>query len=242
VPRTIAIGDIHGCLLALERLLQAVGTSPDDTIVTLGDYVDRGPDSAGTIERLIALVGEVRLVPLLGNHDQMLLDAYRHPAVERDWLACGGVATLASYGVDQPARIPAAHIGFLRGCRSFLELENQFFVHANYLPKLPLADQTEETLYWLSLRDRVPGPHISGRMAIVGHTPQADILNLGHLVGIDTGCVYGGWLSALDVDSGHVWQTNQSGQLREAQVALKQPGETRKSGIAADGRGRKSGN
>ncbi len=218
VPRTIAIGDIHGCLLAFDRLLQAVRPAADDTMVTLGDYVDRGPKSAATIDRLIALAGETHLVPLMGNHDRMLLDAVRHPALEPEWLACGGTATLASYDVDEPAQIPGGHIDFLRRCRSYFESETHFFVHANYLPKLPLAEQTQETLYWLSLRDYVPGLHVSGKTAVVGHTPQKEILILPHLVAIDTGCVYGGWLSALDMDSGHVWQTNQSGQLRETKL------------------------
>jgi serine/threonine protein phosphatase 1 len=226
VPRTIAIGDIHGCRAAFDRLLEAVAPAADDTLVTLGDYVDRGPDSKGTVERLMALAGEVQLVPLAGNHDQMLLDAHRHPALEADWRVCGGTATLESYGVELPADLPAEHVEFLRHCRSFYEQPARFFVHANYLARLPLAKQTQETLYWLSLRESVPRPHVSGRMAIVGHTPQKEILNLGHLVGIDTGCVYGGWLTALDVDSGHVWQTNQEGELRESDLVLRGSGKT----------------
>ena len=73
-PRTIAIGDIHGCSAALDALLDAIRPRPEDTIVTLGDYIDRGPDSRGVLDRLIDLGRRCRLVPLLGNHDQMLLD------------------------------------------------------------------------------------------------------------------------------------------------------------------------
>ena len=71
------------------------------------------------------------------------------------------------------------------------------------------------TLYWCSLRDYIPPtPHCSGKVAIVGHTPQSEVLDLGHLKCLDTGCCYGGWLTALDVDSGHVWQVNERGELR----------------------------
>ena len=73
-PRTIAIGDIHGCSAALDALLKAIQPRPEDCIVTLGDYINRGPDSRGVIERLIELKDRCRLVSLLGNHDQMLLD------------------------------------------------------------------------------------------------------------------------------------------------------------------------
>ena len=73
-PRTIAIGDIHGCSAALDALIAAIRPRPDDVIVTLGDYIDRGPDSQGVLEPLIDLGRRCRLIPILGNHDQMLLD------------------------------------------------------------------------------------------------------------------------------------------------------------------------
>ena len=96
-PRTIAVGDIHGCSAALDALLDAVRPRPEDTIVTLGDYIDRGPDTWGVIGRLIDLGGRCHLVPILGNHDQMLLEARSglHPTT---WLGMGGIATLDSYG------------------------------------------------------------------------------------------------------------------------------------------------
>src|SRR5262249_18437560 len=94
--RVLAIGDIHGCLRAFTTLLDAVALQPDDRIITLGDYVDRGPDSRGVLNRLIDLHSTGRLVALRGNHDIMMLDA-RH---SRDpmWVACGGGTTLLSYG------------------------------------------------------------------------------------------------------------------------------------------------
>jgi serine/threonine protein phosphatase 1 len=96
-PRTIAIGDIHGCSAALDAVLEAIRPRPDDTIVTLGDYINRGPDSMGVIEGLIELAHRCRLVPLLGNHDQMFLVA-RSGLHRMTWIGMGGLATLDSYG------------------------------------------------------------------------------------------------------------------------------------------------
>lgn len=216
-PRTIAIGDIHGCRIAFDTLLDAIRPRAEDTIVTLGDYVDRGHDSRGVIERLVQLRGRCRLVPLLGNHEEMLLDALNDPSQRRDWLEFGGVATLASYGDDADfAAIPAEHVEFLESCREYFETSTHLFLHANYDPASPLARQSDWLLRWESLRDRVPGPHASGKVAVVGHTSQksGEVLNLGHLICIDTYCHGGGWLTALDVGSGRTWQANDSGRLR----------------------------
>jgi serine/threonine protein phosphatase 1 len=216
--RVIAIGDIHGCSTALAALLAAVDPTPDDTIVTLGDYVDRGPDSKGVLEQIIDLAGRCRLVPLLGNHEEMLLNARDDEESLEFWLDCGGAATIESYGCErQLDRIPLEHIRFIEECLPYYEIATHFFVHANYEPDRPLAEQDEYTSFWLSLRNVVPPPHESGKIAIVGHTPQADaeVLDLGHLKCIDTGCVYGGWLTALEVVSGQTWQADRYGALRK---------------------------
>src|SRR5262245_46132866 len=97
-PRTIAIGDIHGCSLALERLIDSLDPELDCLVITLGDYVNRGPDSQGVLARLIDLSRRCTLVPLLGNHDQMLLEALATPH-ETGWLALRGETTLNSSGV-----------------------------------------------------------------------------------------------------------------------------------------------
>src|SRR4051794_27405372 len=150
--RTIAIGDIHGCSKALEAILDAIRPRPDDEIVTLGDYINRGPDTRGVIEWLIDLGRRCRLVPILGNHDQMLLEARPglHPTT---WLSMGGVATLDSYGPGRDlALIPQEHFEFLEGCSDIHETDTHIFVHANNLPDLPMADQPVGMLRWESLR------------------------------------------------------------------------------------------
>ncbi|MCY2986999.1 MAG: metallophosphoesterase [Planctomycetota bacterium] len=98
MPRTIAIGDIHGCAIALAKLIEAVAPQPDDTIVPLGDYVDRGIDSRGAIDQLISLADHCRLVPILGNHEEMLLVARKGRSDFRFWMNCGGITCLDSYG------------------------------------------------------------------------------------------------------------------------------------------------
>lgn len=215
--RLLAIGDIHGYTAALDAVVTAADILPEDTLVGLGDYVDRGPDSKGTIQYMIDLDRRCRLVPILGNHDQVVLQMHDSASNRMDdWLRFGGGATLRSYGCESPADIPAEHIEFLRGCVDYYETENHFFVHAGYLEDLPLADQPEENLRWDSLRRRVPGPHCSGKTAIVGHTAQADgeIVNIGHLICIDT-WVYGeGRLTLMDVGSGQLWQADKTGRLR----------------------------
>lgn len=217
MKRLIAIGDIHGCSAALDAVLDEVAPGPDDLVVTLGDYIDRGPDSRGVIERLLSLRKETELVSILGNHEEMLLSILDgHHYMLGDWLAFGGLATLDSYETENPTDIPEEHVEFLRSCVPVVELPTHFFVHASYLPRKPLAKQPAEVLRWESLRERVPKPHRSGKVCICGHTSQrsGDVLDAGHLVCIDT-WVYGeGWLTALDVYSGRLWQANQDGQLR----------------------------
>ena len=215
--RTIAIGDVHGCSAALAALIDAIEPGPEDVVVTLGDYIDRGPDSRGVLELLIDLGRRCRLVPLLGNHEELLLDvrARRHPI---SWLlGIGGVATLDSYGPGRDlALIPEGHLAFLEGCLDYHETPRHIFLHANYDPDLPMEEQPYSRLRWESLRAATPAPHPSGKTVIVGHTSQrgGEILDLGHLKCIDTFCFGGGWLSALDVDTLQVWQANKEGELR----------------------------
>lgn len=214
--RILAVGDIHGCLAALDAVLAAATPRSTDTIVTLGDYVDRGPDCSGCLERLIELGQACRLVPILGNHEEMLLSILdgAHSLLDA-WLSFGGEATLASYGAASPEDIPATHISFLRECLPWYETERHFFVHGSYVAALPLDQQPPDVLRWEALHDRLPGPHCSGKTAIVGHTAQKDgqILDVGYLKCIDT-CVYGdGWLTAMDVESGQLWQADKFGRM-----------------------------
>jgi serine/threonine protein phosphatase 1 len=219
-PRVIAIGDIHGCAVALRALLEAIEPTADDTLIPLGDCVDRGPDTRDVIDQLLALRERCRLVPLLGNHEEMMLNFLEGRPQPDNWLLCGGEATLASYTrLDKHAGIPREHLDFIRTWRDYVETKSHFFVHGAYQPEQRLAEQRWQMWRWQSLKQVVPTPHVSGKKAIVGHTSLKDgeVLDLGHLMCIDTYCWGGGWLTAFDTTSGQFWQVNRDGLFRSQQ-------------------------
>ena len=207
MPRTIAIGDIHGSSQALASLLNAINPEPNDVLITLGDYVDRGIDSKGVLDTLIDLSKRCRLISILGNHDEMMLRARESRSAFAEWMEFGGISTLASYGESEHIDlIPEKHFEFLGSCLPFFETETHFFTHANYESDKPLNQQTGQTLRWLSLLDNLPGPHVSGKVAVVGHTPQKEVLDLGHLVCIDTES--GGRLTAVEIGADRMWSVS----------------------------------
>ncbi len=214
--RLFAVGDIHGCSTALKTLLDAIDPQPGDTIVTLGDYVDWGPDSRSVIRQLIDLSGRCRLVPILGNHEELLLGALESDSALRSWLDLGGDQTLLSYPYDGKDIIDPAHVEFIRGCRDYLETEDFIFAHADVDPHLPMEQQSSTRLRWEHVEPEGHRPHVSGKTVVVGHTPQTggEVLDLGFLLCIDTDCSRGGWLTALEVRSSEVVQTNELGKLR----------------------------
>ena len=219
--RTLAIGDIHGCITALRTLAAYVPFGPSDLLITLGDYVDRGPGSREVLDWLLEVHRRGKLVPLRGNHEVMMLQA-RDDALARDvWLGCGGDATLASYaGAGDSGRlddVPDRHWDFLeRETRAWHETKGHFFVHANAYPSLPFEDQPDSMLYWETFDD--PLPHESGKVMVCGHTPQRSgrPRSIGHAICIDTRAYRAGWLTCLNVDSGGYWQANESGETRRS--------------------------
>lgn len=215
--RLIAIGDIHGCTQALDAILAVVSLQAEDTFVAMGDYVDRGPDSKGVIDRLIALKSQCNLVPLFGNHEEMMLDVVRDGQPPYRWLQYGGVETLDSYHfAGDMDVISKEHREFFASLLDYYETDEHFFVHANYDPQLALAQQPRQLLRWQKLTDSTPAPHLSGKRAVVGHTHDrgGEIFDIGHLICLDTYCYGGGWLTALDMNSGEIWQSNMAGELR----------------------------
>jgi serine/threonine protein phosphatase 1 len=214
--RAIAIGDIHGCRLALDALLQEIKPQTEDLVVTLGDYVDRGEDSKGVLDRLIELKGECQLVPIRGNHEDMMLEVLEG-APPHNWLRFGGVDTLESYGFDGDLGVvPEDHRQFLKELVDWHEMEKWFFVHANYEPDLPLGQQEPDVLRWVSLFQMLPRPHMSGKKAVVGHTASRDgeVFDIGHLICLDTHVYGNGWLTAMEMDTGQLWQADRNGKLR----------------------------
>lgn len=215
--RTIAIGDIHGCGNALRALIDAIAPQPGDTLVPLGDYIDRGPQSAEVVEILGEWVGQCNIVPLLGNHELIMRQALQDKARFDFWVTrCGGDATLASYGGDIHS-IPQHHLVFFQNCRPFYETENHIFVHASYQHDVAMEDQNPDVIFWEHLTEEVPPPHFSGKKVVVGHTPQIDgeIYDMGHIVLIDTFAFGGKWLTAYEANTGETWQADNHGNVRE---------------------------
>lgn len=224
--RLLALGDIHGCLAALESLLGFLELQESDRIVALGDYVDRGPDSRRVLDRMILLHELGRLIPLRGNHELMMLRAREDWTIDDFWRGYGGVETLASYApLDRPGHlndVPDRHWKFLaQSCLDYHETEHHIFVHAGVDPREDLQGQSEEELFWKALSNR--GPHKSGKTVICGHNIQrrGQPLHLGHTICIDTGAYDGGWLTALDVHSEEYWQANQKGETRYGRLELR---------------------
>lgn len=224
MARNLAIGDIHGCATALATLVDFVAPATDDTIITLGDYIDRGPDSSAVLDFMIGLDETHKLVPLRGNHEIMMLDAREKNSWFRPWLQYGGAETLRSYaskgGEGTFADIPDAHFEFLTNrLVSYYECSTHFFVHAYADEDRSLDQQSDATLYWRRYND--PGRHCSGKIMVCGHTTQESGRPRGnqHSVCIDTWPYGDGWLTCLDVDSGTVFQANEAAGTRRYSLA-----------------------
>jgi serine/threonine protein phosphatase 1 len=220
LPRHLAIGDIHGCYKALKTLVDYVGLQADDVLITLGDYVNRGPNTKGVLEWLIEYDRSHTLVPLRGNHDLTMLHARKNSLAFKNWLQSGGDAVLRSYA--PPGRegtlddIPDAHWQFLKQrLVATHETEGHIFVHGSVDPDLPLDEQPPYMLYVLKYDD--PPLHRSGKVTVCGHTSQKSGLPItnGNAICIDTAACKGGWLTCLHVESGMIWQANEAGETRE---------------------------
>jgi serine/threonine protein phosphatase 1 len=199
---TYAIGDIHGSLRKLHRLIahcQHHAQGRPMTFVFLGDYIDRGPESSGVVRSLIDLQSRLpdRVIALKGNHEAIALGVIDGTTPADYWLTQGGAATLRSYGVDSAQALPGAHIDWLRSLRPSYDDGRRFFVHAGIDPEKPLDAQDEHDLVWIR------EPFLSderdyGRLIVHGHTPTATGAPDLHSnrLNLDTGAVYGGPLTA----------------------------------------------
>ncbi len=203
--RLLAVGDIHGCLEQLSALMIQVAPALADQVIFLGDYVDRGPDSAGVIDYLIKF-GETfpATVFLRGNHEQMFRDYLdgHDPSV---FLINGGRMTLNSYKNNGQWPIPPSHRIFLETLLDYYETQDYIFVHAGLRPGIPLAVQESSDLLWIR-RDFIASDYDWGKTVVYGHTPLEEPFFTETRVGLDTGCVYGRRLTCCDVRSKQVWQ------------------------------------
>ena len=213
--RTIAIGDIHGCGDALEKLIKKIKPKENDLIITLGDHLNRGRNTKKVLDILMNL--PCKHIPIMGNHEEMLFGALEGGSDSlKYFLQFGGFFTLMSFGVDNPKDIPYEYKKFFKSCVQYHETENFIFTHANYDANKDFCDQPSELLRWKHLSSAMPNPHKSGKTVVVGHSVQDDGVfdSLGYLICLDTGAgvkATGGKLSALDVTNNVVYQVKADG-------------------------------
>jgi serine/threonine protein phosphatase 1 len=209
-----AIADVHGCDEELRALLQQLPLRRDSLVVFLGDYIDRGPNSKGVVDTVLELMDYCRVVCLLGNHELMLrefLDGSDPRRVAR-FIYNGGGATLASYSNEDGAfNIPPDHLEFFQKL-AYYHVEGDYcFVHAG----LPVeVDQIDlklhgEEMVWMRRRPGAPEPHFD-KIVVHGHTPLPDVEIAPRRINLDTSCVYGHRLTAMEVHSREMWRVERS--------------------------------
>jgi len=238
--RVYAVGDIHGQLDKLLDIHDRIGRDQSEVgdtgapVIHVGDLVDRGPNSKGVIDHLIAgIIRGENWIVLKGNHDRLFHrflenPDWRDPVLRPDytWLHrnMGGWTTLNSYGIktdtDLPlaelqmqalAKVPEAHRRFLIELPLYHQWGNLLFVHAGIRPRVPLAQQTEDDLIWIrhAFHDYME-PH--GPLIIHGHTVIDRVTHYGNRINIDTGAAYGQALSAIVIEDGAVWVLDPDGR------------------------------
>jgi serine/threonine protein phosphatase 1 len=202
--RIFAIGDIHGCRDKLEELLAKIDWRPEnrEQLVFLGDYIDRGPDSYGVVEKVLELKNRwrERVVVLKGNHEQMFINfiygRYNPPLTSN-----GMPLTIRSYERNQP--FPVSHTIFYQDLVLYHETERHIFVHAGLRPGVALTDQTEDDCLWI--RDEfLDSRYDFGKTVVFGHTPFREPYISPGRAGLDTGVVFGGRLTCLEVVEGRL--------------------------------------
>lgn len=216
--RVYAIGDVHGCLAELDRLLLTISEdcrskALESHLIFVGDLVDRGPNSAGVIDRLMG--GPLpcdRHSFLMGNHEEAMFDAWNGDTETlQGWLAYGGRETLESYGIAREdtyrlgpdivsqmhAVIPQAHMDFIESFEDQVRVGDYLFVHAGIRPGVPLAEQDSYDLRWIRNEFLEDEETDHGVVVVHGHTISQQPEIRPNRIGIDTGCFASGRLTAL---------------------------------------------
>ncbi len=239
-----AIGDIHGHRDKLEQVHALIADDrareglADAKVVHVGDLCDRGPDTRGVIDFLMA--GQARGEPWLvlkGNHDRMMemfLEDYprqdSYLMMGWDWFheGIGGIETLTSYGIEPGEKerifefharardaVPEAHRAFVAGLLTSFETDEQIFVHAGIRPGIPLAEQSETDLLWIR-HEFHDDKRDHGKLVVHGHTPIKAVIHYGNRVNLDTGAGYGKAVSAVVIEGRDVWLLTDQGRVRIA--------------------------
>jgi serine/threonine protein phosphatase 1 len=225
--RIYAVGDIHGRRDLLDQLLSQIEADDDarepatTQIIFLGDLADRGDDSAGVIDRLIALGAANDAVQFIfGNHEELLMRAWEgDPRAAGVFNRNGGRDTMLSYGIDPDVydnasledlvaiirrAIPRSHIEFLRSFRDWIVAGDYLFVHAGIRPGVPIEDQEVSDLRWIRGDfTRYQGAH--DKMVIHGHSITEEVDDQPNRIGIDTGAFMSGKLTAIGIEGSERW-------------------------------------
>ncbi len=215
--RRIIIGDVHGHYEGLMMLLEAIAPGTNDQVYFLGDLIDRGPHSA----QVVKFVQQSLYTCLLGNHEQLMLDAFPNgyaftPALQA-WLSSGGKTTITSYGDDLKALLD--DVEWVKTLPSYLDLDDLWLVHAGVHPLKSLESQTNQDFCWIRQEfHSSTQPYFANKLIITGHTITFTFKDVvpGELVhgcgwlDIDTGVYHpkSGWLTGLDVTNRRVYQAN----------------------------------
>lgn len=214
--RLFAIGDIHGCFDSLKELIeQKIQLTPNDKLILLGDYIDRGPKSKEVIDYIIGLKsGGFDIIPLSGNHEQMLLDAWQEEQMTGLWMMNGGAETLKSFGIKAASNLEPSYIDFFKSLKLYAEYQNYLFVHAGFNDELEHPFEDTYHMIW-KCRQKYTHPLLVDKTIVHGHctipttTSHERIQNNDRVINLDTGCVYAnykgyGRLTAIELPNRNI--------------------------------------
>jgi serine/threonine protein phosphatase 1 len=227
--RLFAIGDIHGCVDELAAMVKSVAPRRGDTVVFVGDYIDRGPSSSEVIDFMLELPRTgAECIFLKGNHEDMMLSFLGFAGRYGDsFLLNGGAQTLESYRVDPEKagnaieRIPRDHVEFFKNLATSYLRPPFLFVHAGIAPARQLEEQSVEDMLWIR-QEFIFYPHQIGATVVFGHTPmRAVMVDMPYKLGIDTGLVYGGKLTCIEFTEGVAYQVGRgSRQVKKQSIGV----------------------
>ncbi|MBN2486071.1 MAG: serine/threonine protein phosphatase [Bacteroidales bacterium] len=207
--KVFAIGDIHGCYKTFEKLLDTAAPARNDTIVLLGDYIDRGPSPQKVIDLILELKsGGYKLVTLMGNHESMLLESRQNIHAFTNWMYNGGEATLRDFGIGSVAEMGTVYLNFFRGLRFYYEAGRYLFVHAGFNEKPAETFNDVHSMLW-ARKECYASASFENKTIVHGHSPVDCLLlenavrDKQQVINVDTGCVYAhrkglGYLSAVE--------------------------------------------
>jgi len=215
--RIFAIGDIHGCYNAFRTMVeQNIQIKKSDTLILLGDYIDRGTHSKEVVDYIINLQKEgFDIVPLKGNHEEMLLDAFENIEFLSKWIQNGGDKTLNSFGISTLNNINPGYIDFLNGLNCYCAIEDYLFVHAGFNDEAVNPFSDKYFMLW-ECKKEFKNQSLKNKTVIHGHCPisvalcKESVLSNSNDINLDTGCVYSdkdgyGTLTALELTTKNLY-------------------------------------